>query len=324
MATRVNEPPRRRKRNKPHKGGRGGNAFAGGTAQSDSWNNKRYVDALRKKNQLTAKECGVVMLAAGWDVTRDELARGIAVAFCESRFQRKVWSPTRQGLGLFQINPQAHGSSPADMACWRDNVCNAKKAYELYKAAGNSFSQDWVVCSKFAENGMLKAVFQNAANDAMSLQPKNVLDEAGNAVSDGAGAVTSGIDGIAQAMQDIVKFLVRIVSPDFLQRLGKILLGAVALLVGVVLLGRAGLGVDAAMSDTVRRGRASRRKDREYRKQTQREAERAYTVASARRGGKDPRPKPERISNPKPGVRKGNKISPSTPLSKTIGDEPPF
>lgn len=319
MATRVNEPPRR-KRNKKRRGGK----WQGATASSNPAANAKYVDSLRKKNQLTAKECGVVMIAAGWDVTRDELARGIAVAFCESRFRRTVWSPTRQGLGLFQINPQAHGDSPADMQCWRDNVCNAKKAYELYKAAGNSFAQDWVVCSKFAENGMLKSVFQNAANDAMNLKEKGVLDEAGNVVNDGADAVTSGIDGIAQAMQDIVKFLVRIVSPDFLQRLGKILLGAVALLVGVVLLGRAGLGVDSAMTDTVRRGRASRRKDREYRKQTQREAERAYTVGTARRGAKDPRPKPERVSTPKPGVKRSNRISPSTPLSKTVGDEPPF
>ena len=316
----VEQRPPRRKRNKP----KGGKAFQGATAQSDSYNNKQYIDKLRKQNQLTAKECGVVMLAAGWtSVSRDELAKGIAVAYCESRFRRTVWSPTRQGLGLFQINPQAHGSSPSDMACWRDNVCNAKKAFELYKAAGNSFSQDWVVCSKFAEASAFKSIFQNAANEAMKLQPKNVLDEAGNTIQDGANAVDTGISGIATALQDIVKFLVRLVSPDFLQRLGKIILGAVALLVGVVLLARAGLGVDAAMGDTIKRGRAEKRRDKSYRAQTQREAERAHTVATARRQGKDPRPKPERIKGPKPGVQKGSKVSPQTPLSK-FGDEAPW
>jgi len=316
MAPRVKEPPRRKKRRK--------NSFQGATASSNAAANEKYVKSLRKKNQLTAKECGVVMIAAGWDVTRDELARGIAVAFCESRFRRTVWSPTRQGLGLFQINPQAHGDSPSDMACWRDNVCNARKAYELYKAAGNSFAQDWVVCSKFAENGMLKSVFQNAANDAMNLKPQSLLDGAGNAVSDAADSVDTGIGAVASAINDIVKFLVRIVSPDFLQRAGKILLGAVALLVGVVLLGRAGLGVDAAMTDTIRRRGRERRADRRYAKRTQQEAERAYTVGTARRGARDPR-RTDRVKNPKPGVRKDYKgPSPATPLRKTVGDEPPF
>lgn len=133
-----------------------------------------------------------------------------------------------------------------------------------------------------------------------------------------------GLDGIAQALQDIVKFLVRIVSPEFLQRVGKIILGALALIVGAVLLARAALGVDASMTDTVRRRARSARAEREYAKGTQRQAERAYTVGAARRGAKNPRPKPSRVKTPKPGVKPGNKVSPSTPLSKTLSDEPPF
>lgn len=159
----------------------------------------------------------------------------------------------------------------------------------------------------------------NAPAGLDSLKP-----DGGIGISNPISGVTDGIDGIAQAMQDIVKFLVRIVSPEFLQRVGKIILGALALIVGAVLLARAALGVDASMTDTVKRRASGRRREREYRKATDRQAERAHAVSTARRQAKDPRPKPERISAPKPGVQKGSKVSPNTPLRKFANDEPPF
>lgn len=133
-----------------------------------------------------------------------------------------------------------------------------------------------------------------------------------------------GLDGIATALQDIVKFLARIVSPDFLQRVGKIILGALALIIGGVLLARAALGVDASMSDTVKRRARTARAEKDYRRTTDRQAERAHAVTTARRQAKDPRPKPERIRAPKPGGQKGSKISPNTPLTKFANDEAPF
>lgn len=70
---------------------------------------------------------------------------------------------------------------------------------------------------------------------------------------------STGIDAVGEGIANIVKFIARIFEPEFWLRVGKVVLGALALLLGAVLLGNALLG-NTAVGKVTNPGKAAARK----------------------------------------------------------------
>jgi hypothetical protein len=196
-------------------------------------------------------ELETLWIGAGGPV--NEAPTAAAIAMAESGGVDTAANPSG-ATGLWQILGYPSGVT----GNLKNPGINARAAVAKYKQApngGNNFTP-WVTYTTGAYKQYLKNVLPPTTNDfgggagtgGTNAVPKDytILGiDTGQGINSSPlnTAVTAGA-GVENAVTSVPKFLGEITDPANLLRAGKIALGAVLLLVGVIELGKVGFGVD--------------------------------------------------------------------------------
>lgn len=174
-----------------------------------------------------------------------------AIVMAESGGDTDAVNPGGTGVGLFQINPKAHGQD------WnlrgKDPAASAAFAYSLYQGRGGTTSahkfDDWEAFTNGAYKSKLLDVaaglddrsFLQRVQDFPSTAWNDVTGAAGDLV-DGVTGVLDPIEKVAGALGDIAKFPLAIYNwitdRDNVFRVVKVVVGGTVLLVGLNMLGK--------------------------------------------------------------------------------------
>jgi hypothetical protein len=174
-----------------------------------------------------------------------------AIVLAESGGDTDARNPGGTGVGLFQINPQAHGQD------WelrgRDPAASAAFAYSLYQGRGGTTSSrkfdDWEAFT----NGAYKSKMLDVAgglDDRSFLQrvqdfPSSAWNDVTNSAEGLVDAATGFLDPIeklANVIGDIAKFPMAmynwLTDRDNIFRVVKIVVGGTVLVVGMNMIGK--------------------------------------------------------------------------------------
>jgi len=174
-----------------------------------------------------------------------------AIVMAESGGDTNAVNPGGTGVGLFQINPKAHGTD------WnlrgKDPAASAAFAYSLYQGRGGTTSarkfDDWEAFTNGAYKAKLLDVAGGLDDRSFLQRVQDFPSNAWNDVTSSAGDLVDGVTGIldpiekvANALSDIAKFPLAIYNwvtdRDNIFRIVKIAVGGTILVVGFNMLGK--------------------------------------------------------------------------------------
>lgn len=278
----------------------------------------------------TYEQIGAAMILAGFPKNPTVIGSGIATVRPESggcRVDNGIccWGP-------WQHN-RADGGGSARESCAADLMCSTQLALTKWKR-GNCFaclsgpnpwqagtdsggsSSDQALAKKLLamDSTQLTSIVQGAGSsggdsdgdgiidtalDALGTGAGGPIGVAANAIGDLAGGVDSPFSGIAAAIGQMVELLKKVFealfSPTFWLRVGKGLLGAVAVVAGAAILASAALGDSnparalgkSPAAKVARQASRERSKDRAYDRETDRQLEREAAKQKARTDAKN-------------------------------------
>lgn len=237
-------------------------------------------------------QIGAAMILVGFPRDPQVIANGMATVRPESggrRVDNKIccWGP-------WQLN-RDNGGDSADESCAADLICSTRVAKGLWESAGNCFAcqpgpNPWQAGTDNAgpsDVARAKRLLGKSQSELIgianvSVAGKDALGAAGDAVN-GIADVALSIPNAIKALVDLLRALFQaLFSPQFWLRVGKALLGAIAVIAGALILARAMLGTGLGVGERVGKARRERVAARQYERETRRQEGRAARTQAAR------------------------------------------
>lgn len=202
----------------------------------------------------SAQQIGAAMIMVGFPRDEQVIANGIATVRAESGFRRVdnhicCWGP-------WQLN-RADGGCSAEEACSANLISSTKAALEKWHR-GNCFAclsgpNPWQAGTDSAGGGDKTLARKLLAMSEIELSGIALANVSGN-IQTGGDIAKDIISAPVDALKAIIAFIARLFQPSLWLRIGKVVLGAVALIIGVGILARAMLGVDLGIGERTARG----------------------------------------------------------------------
>lgn len=177
---------------------------------------------------LTAEQVAAAAYIGGW--RNSEIVEAVATAFGESSFNTKAISYTGCCYGLWQINQSAHKQLFAT-GKWDNAADNGKMAYQIYREAGGS----WGPWSGHG-SGQYKLALPRAKRALQQLTAglqngKTAEQILGSQSTNGTSATPANPTGITDSLKALV-------DPHTWLRVGVIVVGMMALGLGVIVMSK--------------------------------------------------------------------------------------